>query len=68
MDASRGRLIFVEDRLVAVLVHLDKEEHAEPELTGKWFLEAEQATLVFGSLEEAQRWVNERIASAGRRR
>ncbi|WP_245435704.1 hypothetical protein [Microvirga calopogonii] len=73
---EEGFLVCVEGRLVAVLVRLDGEEHAEPELERKWFLEAGfgpcasggPRSLVFESLGEAQRWAHTRVTSAARRR
>jgi hypothetical protein len=71
---QEGCLVFVEGRLVAVLVRPDGKEHAERGLQGKWFLETgfglcaggALPTPVFASLDEAQQWVHERVAAAGR--
>jgi hypothetical protein len=68
-DAECG-LLFVADRLVAVFVRLDDEEHAELGLKGRWFLEAGfgpcakgvRSTLTFDSLGEAQQWALARAA------
>ena len=35
-----GRLVFVNDRLLAILVRLERDDHVEPEFWGRWFLEA----------------------------
>ena len=72
---QEGCLVFVEDRLVAMLVRLDGKEPAERDLQGRWFLEAgfglraggAVPTPAFASLEEAQQWVHERVAAAGRK-
>jgi hypothetical protein len=72
---QEGCLVFVEGRLVAVLVRLDGKEPAERDLQGKWFLEAgfglrtggAVPTPAFASLDEAQQWVHERVAAAGRK-
>jgi hypothetical protein len=61
----------VDDRLVAVFVRLDEEDHAELDLKGQWFLEAgfgpcgkgTRSTLTFDSLGEAQQWGLARVAS-----
>ena len=63
-------LLFVDDRLVAVFVRLDEEDHAELDLKGRWFLEAgfgpcakgTWSTLTFDTLENAQQWALERVA------
>ena len=56
-------------RLLAVLVRLERDEHAEPELWGQWFLEAGfgpcrgrgSETVLFASCEEAQSWACEQV-------
>jgi hypothetical protein len=71
---EEGCLVYVQDRLVAVLVRLDEEEHSDLDEKGQWFLEAGfgpcanggASTLAFGSLDEAQRWALYQVASAGR--
>lgn len=62
---EEGRLVFVADRLVAVLVQLsDQHEDA----TGQWFLEHGFGRLnkpslpVFADLDAAQRWIEESLA------
>jgi hypothetical protein len=60
---SEGRLVFFDERLAAILVRLDDEEHGEDR--GGWFLEAAFGVLsdisgdaVFGTLEEAADWLH----------
>ena len=60
-----GRLVLVDGRLVAVLVHLQDSGHDE--LTGSWFLEAgfgpcaTPACETFKSLNAAQIWIMDRL-------
>jgi hypothetical protein len=62
---QEGRLVFADRQLVAVLVYLDDVVHEDER--GGWFLEvgfgpcngAHQP--VFGSLEEAEAWVQEQV-------
>lgn len=60
-----GRLVLTKGRLVAVLVQLADQAHAE--LVGSWFLEAgfgpcgTVTAPVFKSLDEAQDWIAARL-------
>jgi hypothetical protein len=60
-----GRLAFADEQLVAVLVRLDDAVHEDER--GSWFLEvgfspcSRSIQPVFGSLEEAQAWVQEQV-------
>jgi len=36
----QGCLLFLDQRLVAVLVRLEEDDHLDPEFWGQWFLEA----------------------------
>ena len=62
---EEGYLVFVDERLVAVLVHLCDELYKE--LTGRWYLEAGFGPAdgpehpVFINLDEAQEWIKRRI-------
>ena len=62
-------LVMVDRQLAAVLVRLDGEEHGD-DLRGRWFLEAgfgrchQTNPPVFADLDEAQRWVEGRVASS----
>ena len=62
---EEGRLVLVNDRLVAVLVHLADASHEE--LTGLWFLEAgfgswaSPECAIFDSLDSAQTWIAGRL-------
>ncbi len=60
---EKGRLILVNGKLAAVLVHLS-DDHLIPDLQGKWFLEAGLGPLfeeykVFSSFEDAEAWVRQ---------
>ena len=63
-DDEQGCLIFADDRLVAVLVHLSS---LHEELTGLWYLEAGFGRLggpdqpTFDDLEAAEHWLGERL-------
>lgn len=69
-----GRLVFVRDRLVAVLVRLSAAAHPDPDsgLRGKWFVEAgfgpcaAQAPDVFPALADAEAWVRRALARGAR--
>jgi len=58
-EDEEGRLVFVEDALVALLVRLSGNHDAD---AGKWFLEAEfdcdclEPPALFEDLEQAQAW------------
>jgi hypothetical protein len=65
---SEGRLIFADDQLSAVIVRLDSEAHI-PEHREQWHLEAgfgpcdvRLAPPTFTTLEEAEAWVQQRLA------
>jgi len=69
---EQGCLVFVDGRLVALLVRLSDGAHDEPELWGRWFLEAglgpcrmEPREVTFASCEQAQAWARERVATRG---
>jgi hypothetical protein len=61
---EEGRLVFVAERLVAVLVQLS-DQHQEA--VGQWFLEHgfgrldKLRTPVFADLEAAQRWIEDSV-------
>jgi hypothetical protein len=61
-----GMLVFVEDRLVAVLVRLS-DAHEELGLAGQWFLETSYGLRLTGreptfpDLEAAQAWISEQL-------
>jgi len=61
---EEGMLVFVDDRLVAVLVHLSDENEVAP---GDWYLEFGFGRLdgpnhpTFPSLEAAQDWIVHRL-------
>ena len=63
---EEGRLVFLADRLVAVLVQLS-DQHQDA--AGQWFLEHGFGRLntprlpVFADLELAQRWIEDRLAN-----
>ena len=63
-----GRLVWVDGKLVAVLVKLS-DIYEEPELRGRWFVEAGFGPcssghhMVFADLEEAEAWVAQRLAA-----
>jgi hypothetical protein len=66
-DDEEGMLVFADDRLVAVLVHLSDENEIAP---GDWYLEAGFGTRLdslnhptFASLDAAQDWIQQRLAS-----
>jgi hypothetical protein len=64
---EEGCLVFAHDRLIAVLVQLSSQHDR---LAGHWFIEAAFGKLnhypapVFPDREQAQRWLEERLASA----
>ena len=66
-DALEGRLVFTDDRLVAILVQLSAPHEAD---AGSWFLEAAFGRLdvavhpTFPNLEAAQFWISGRIQRA----
>ena len=59
-----GLLVFAENRLVAVLVHLSDENEIAP---GAWFLETGYGRLdgpdhpTFSDLDAAQNWIGRRL-------
>ena len=64
---EEGMLVFADDRLVAVLAHLSDENEIAP---GDWYLEAGFGTRLdslnhptFASLDAAQDWIQQRLAS-----
>lgn len=65
-----GRLVFEDDRLVAVLVQLSA---IQGEAAGRWFLEAGFGELqgpvfpTFADLDEACAWIEAEIAGPARR-
>ena len=65
-DDQEGVLVFSDGQLVAVLVHLEDEMHADQR--GGWFLEAGFGACrtavppVFDDLDEAQAWVGQQLA------
>src|SRR5687768_3956613 len=66
-DDEESMLVFADDRLVAVLVHLSDENEIAP---GDWYLEAGFGTRLdslnhptFASLDAAQDWIQQRLAS-----
>ncbi|WP_461225574.1 hypothetical protein [Methylobacterium sp. CM6247] len=67
---TASQLVFADGFLVAVLVQLC--EHHEED-AGRWFLEAgfgpvdHQCPPTFGSLDEAQDWIEQRLAHVDRR-
>ncbi|MBY0296264.1 MAG: hypothetical protein K2X71_09540 [Methylobacterium sp.] len=69
---EQGCLLFVDERLVAVLVRLERDDELKPELWGRWFVEAgfgpcQQANsaMTFASTDEAIAWACEQVAQAG---
>jgi|EndMetStandDraft_6_1072998.scaffolds.fasta_scaffold1107710_1 hypothetical protein len=63
--SSEGELVFADDQLVAVLVHLSEDYGDE---AGVWYIEAafgpalaEPLNPTFASVEEAVQWIDERI-------
>ncbi|WP_407519654.1 hypothetical protein [Methylobacterium oryzisoli] len=71
---ERGCLLFVNERLVAVLVYLEQDEDLKPELWGRWFVEAGfgpcqqgNTATTFASTDEAIRWACEQVAQAADR-
>ena len=62
---EEGYLVLVDERLVAVLVHLCDELYEE--LTGRWYLEAGFGPAdgpehpVFINLDEAKEWIKQRL-------
>ncbi len=67
---SEGRLVLADGQLAAVIVRLDGEAH-DPAARGSWHLEAGfgrcaaplDDTLIWGTPEEAGRWVAARLAA-----
>jgi hypothetical protein len=60
---ENGRLVLVNGKLVAVLVHVS-DAHPEPDLRGRWFVEAGFGPIfekykVFRSFEDAWAWVRQ---------
>jgi hypothetical protein len=62
---SEGQLVFADDQLVAVLVHLSEEYGDE---AGEWYIEAafgptlgDPLNPTFASAEEAVHWIGEKI-------
>ena len=66
-----GRLVFSDDRLVAILVRLSDQHEIAP---GQWFYEAGFGSLdgphhpIFANLEEATEYIAQRIDQAQRGR
>ena len=64
---TEGQLVFADDGLIAVLVHLSEDHGAE---AGMWFLEAwfggtyESKQPTFPSLDAAQEWIVGWLAKA----
>lgn len=66
---AEGRLILANDQLTAVIVRLDGKTHGAA-LRGRWHLEAgfgkcdmgQANAILWGTPEEAGRWVEERLA------
>jgi hypothetical protein len=65
-DDEEGMLVFADDRLVAVLVHLSDENEIAP---GDWYLEAGFGPRLdgpghptFTSLDAAQDWIERQLA------
>lgn len=63
---TQGRLVLIDDELVAVLVRLDDEVHGEAR--GRWFLEAGFGPVgraaspdLFDTLDAADAWMQQRI-------
>ncbi len=65
-----GRLVMLNDHLVAVLVRLDREEHGD--LMGHWSLEATfgpaapPPNQVFATLDDASVWVQQNLTRRGK--
>jgi hypothetical protein len=63
---EEGVLVFVRERLLAVLVQLS-DEHEEQGVAGRWFLETGYGHLggpnhpTFPDLDAAQVWISERL-------
>ncbi len=63
---DEGFLVFIDERLVAVLTKLDKSYGAE---AGRWFLEAGFGRLdgpnhpTFADLDAAQEWISQRASA-----
>ena len=63
-----GRMVMVNGRLVAILVHLTGP-YDTPELRGKWFVEAGFGPIsgkheLFSTWEEAEAWVHQHCQPA----
>ena len=64
---TESLLVFADDFLVAVLVHLS-DDHEDD--AGKWFLEAgfgrvdDRRQPIFDDLDEAQTWIEQRLGRA----
>jgi hypothetical protein len=64
---QEGVLVFVDERLAAVLVRLAHVSHPA-QMRGKWFLEAgfgpcaSSSQKLFSSLEEAEAWIRRALA------
>ncbi len=62
---QEGKLVLVDDRLVAVLVRLDDQAHAG--LVGAWFLEAGFGPCacvtppIFNNLDAVQEWIRQQF-------
>ncbi len=72
---EQGCLVFVDDRLVAVLVCLEPDEHVEPGFWHRWFVEAgfgpcqpDNGDRIFASQDEAVAWARERVSQRPDRR
>jgi len=70
---QQGCLVFVDDQLVAVLVRLEPDEHLEPELWERWFVEAgfgpcrgRPRTSSFASPADALGWARQRVEQHAR--
>ncbi len=68
---EEGRMVLVNGKLVAILVHLTGA-YDNPELRNKWFVEAGFGPLsekheLFSTWEEAEAWVRQHCEAKGRR-
>lgn len=65
-EDETGQLVFVDNRLVAVLVRLDSEAHGD--LTGLWYVEKTFGVecdwpMLFTSLAEVKTWASSRFGN-----
>jgi hypothetical protein len=67
-EDEEGRLVFADERLVAVLVRLSDQHDA---LAGRWFFEAGFGRLdspnrpIFADLRATQAWIERRLGEPG---